>query len=981
MLSFFPRKRIYFASAMMLVILSVLLFSVLRVQALTYNMTVTSVLDGPLASLLGNGTCELREAIAIVNLTVTAANDDDCILVASPPAPAPGDDFTINFDVGAVLASNAIISLQSALPAITNPVIIDGTDPLNSFCMHLQEATGVTIATGLSFIAGADASSTSCVWADGFTTGIQVVNVPDVILFDNVLTNNVTGISVTGALSANTVISDNLIGIEQQFPALLAGNTLDGIVIGPGVPDTQITNNFIGDNGRYGILLNDVDAATVTGNTVGDTQSGGGSPAPNGASGIYVLSSNDVEIDGNVIIANAQHGILVQSSTGTLITGNCIGQSCLGTAEGNGGAGIAVVSSDVLIQGNIVIASNLSDGVMVTGGVGVEIDSNSIFNNGGLGIDLSNNGVTANDAGDADAGPNGLQNYPNVLTAFIDSGFVYVNGSFPTAAGSYELQFYRNDPATPCDASGFGEGRFPEASLTVTVPTTTWPVSIPAGGFNVGDSLTVIAIAPNGNTSEFSRCVPVMSNVITAVITATPTIGTAPLFVDFTNLSTGIITSYQWYVNGVPVPAPFGTAFDYNPTFSIPGVYEVYLEVSNGGLPVRSNSIFITVLAPTATPIPATPIPNTATFTPTITPNVSPTNTPTPSRTPTNTATATFTRTPTLTRTATFTPSPSRTATNTATATASRTATNTATATFTRTPTLTRTATSTATATLTRTATATVTLSPTATSSPDIDITKVGDGDSGATINLVNNGDSTAPDVVVIENLREDVEYISASSGNTVCTASAGLVTCRVGDIPAGATAQVNVNVDSNGVDPASGETIVVVGGVTVASIDEPYIIKIGEPPVAAPGSEITYTIRVINPTTESAFDVLIRDEMPEGIEIISGEASDGTLEIDGQMIELSLDELVPGGRVTITLITEVSDSEVFPQIINRACVTSSSNPAPRCAQMSFLRAGQLPNTGDTPLMLTLVRGGLVLVLSLAMLFGLTLFWRRMQRL
>jgi uncharacterized repeat protein (TIGR01451 family) len=271
-------------------------------------------------------------------------------------------------------------------------------------------------------------------------------------------------------------------------------------------------------------------------------------------------------------------------------------------------------------------------------------------------------------------------------------------------------------------------------------------------------------------------------------------------------------------------------------------------------------------------------------------------------------------------------------------------------------------------------------VTPTPTSSPDIGVTKVGDGDDEVTIDIINNGDSTAPDVIVVEDLQDNVEYVAAVSGNNVCVESAGLITCQVGDIPAGATAQVNVNVDSNGVDPASGLTTVIVGGATVAIIEEPFIIKVGEPPVAAPGSEIVYTIRVINPTSESAFNMVVRDEMPAGIEIISGTATDGTLEIDGQIIELSLDELAAGGRVTITLITRVSDAEVFPQIINTACVTSSSNPSPRCAQMSFLRAGQLPDTGDSPFIYTLLRWVFVLLVTVIMLVSLNLLWRRMRR-
>ncbi len=230
-----------------------------------------------------------------------------------------------------------------------------------------------------------------------------------------------------------------------------------------------------------------------------------------------------------------------------------------------------------------------------------------------------------------------------------------------------------------------------------------------------------------------------------------------------------------------------------------------------------------------------------------------------------------------------------------------------------------------------------------------MDIDKSSDGDSQVSITISNVGLGDAEDVVLIEELREQVFYISSVPGSPVCVENAGLVVCQLGDLGAGESAAVDLTLDTSGADPASGRTTVTVDGEPSAVIDEPFIIKVGEPPVAAPGAEVIYTIRVINPTTETARDLVVEDSMPDAIEIVDGETTSGTLTISGQQVRLTQAALAPGERITITLTTRVRDEDVFDAIINEACLTSTSNPDPRCAQMQFLRASALPGTGETP--------------------------------
>ncbi len=163
-----------------------------------------------------------------------------------------------------------------------------------------------------------------------------------------------------------------------------------------------------------------------------------------------------------------------------------------------------------------------------------------------------------------------------------------------------------------------------------------------------------------GGSSNVTRQINVTSPTApVAGFTQDRTAGVAPLTVQFTDQSSGSVTTYLWnFSDG-------STTTERNPvhTFTTPGTYNVFLTVTGpGGSSSVTRQITVTsVIPPTATP--------TATFTPTFTP--SPTNTetatvipPADTSTPTETTTAvpptaTFTDTATATEippTATFTP-------------------------------------------------------------------------------------------------------------------------------------------------------------------------------------------------------------------------------------------------------------------------------------------------------------------------------------
>ena len=138
---------------------------------------------------------------------------------------------------------------------------------------------------------------------------------------------------------------------------------------------------------------------------------------------------------------------------------------------------------------------------------GAVIRGNAIYGNGGPGIDLGGDGVTPNDAADADAGANGLLNFPEITSATIADGQIAIRGTYSGRAGeTFTLDFYASPAADP---SGFGEGRRHLGSADVTTDGTgaaTFTATFAAPP--PGDAwVTATATSLGVVTSEFSRAV------------------------------------------------------------------------------------------------------------------------------------------------------------------------------------------------------------------------------------------------------------------------------------------------------------------------------------------------------------------------------------------------------------------------------------------------------------------------------------------
>ena len=451
----------------------------------------------------------------------------------------------------------AVITPLSALPALTDAnTTLDGSTQTTNVGDSNAGAlgTGGTVGVGnLSLplvnrpeVQIVDGAASLSIGLDLQASALTVRGIA-ISGFGNVANNDGNANIRLGASASAALIENNVIGSGAASfadPGLAARSGGDN-VRAVGAAGGTLRNNLIGYAAGKGVgLQSGANGWSVSGNEIRGNGIGNAN-----LDGIDVESSSSATISGNLVIGNEGNGIDTSSSAGSNPIQN-------NTIRGNGiGGGVAAETAGVRLYGsgnNValnVIEANYGAGVMVVASASANtISRNSIHANGTvpnklgagpsgqIGIDLLNalnnaaSGstpfVTLNDLGDADAGGNGLLNYPVLTTVMIQGPNLVVSG-FAQPGATIELFI-----AAP-DASGFGEGQTYLATLVEgsaadtdnttgsygplaingklqgTDATNRFRFTIPLpGGVGVGTQLTATATLSSA-TSEFSGTVAV----------------------------------------------------------------------------------------------------------------------------------------------------------------------------------------------------------------------------------------------------------------------------------------------------------------------------------------------------------------------------------------------------------------------------------------------------------------------------------------
>jgi CSLREA domain-containing protein len=497
---------------------------------------VTSTAD-PGDGVCDTTECTLREAIDAANVDTTA--DTITFSVAGPIVPA------------------------SALPAVSNPITIDG----GSGRTEIRGPGAGSAVAGLQInVPAGPATVVRNLVLDGFQLGIDVESASATTIQSNFIGTttagtaaqpNSTGVYVGGsgsaliggtAVGAGNLISGNTEGVWLQngVSHVVQGNLIGtdvnatgAIPNGSGVRVSGGFNAVIGgtaagaanviSGNTRGIAADGGSGLSIVGNVIG-LDGSGTAPLGNATAGIELGGAGQhvggtVAGAGNVVAANG-YGIQIDpSATGVVIEGNHIGTRADGgggLALGNHNAGVSLQDASGATIGGAapgagnVIANNAialaSAGVQLLGGLGNRVLGNSIFANNGLAIELGEDGVTLNDPGDLDTNAsapfaaNDLQNFPDLTNAVGSASSTTISGTLNSQPNTtYRIEAFLADP---CDPTLYGEGNTYLGSFDVATDSSgnaAFTQTLPAGGS--APAVTATATDPAGNTSELSKCV------------------------------------------------------------------------------------------------------------------------------------------------------------------------------------------------------------------------------------------------------------------------------------------------------------------------------------------------------------------------------------------------------------------------------------------------------------------------------------------
>ncbi|MCG8351247.1 MAG: hypothetical protein MI924_26040, partial [Chloroflexales bacterium] len=306
---------------------------------------------------------------------------------------------------------------------------------------------------------GTDATGTAAL--PNIDDGLAIdENAGESVVAFNLISGNISdAVEIQDPGAVRNIIVGNLLGTDVTGTKPL-GNGTDGVDIDAGATGNIVTHNVIASNGEAAVEINDPETRNniITGNMLG-ADATGTLQLGNAGDGVIIKDSasgniiggrsgpNTEILDRMITFADdvdlgPQRDLYLQIVNDTRTRISNLSRDYTGNViRHNGGAGVLVVN----------------DPELTVDGVGNFILDNSIANNSKLGIDLGEDGVTLNDLGDADTGPNNLQNFPVLTSVITTSNGVTIAGTLNSIPNTtFRIEGFSSLPA---NAPQLGDGQ------------------------------------------------------------------------------------------------------------------------------------------------------------------------------------------------------------------------------------------------------------------------------------------------------------------------------------------------------------------------------------------------------------------------------------------------------------------------------------------------------------------------------------------
>lgn len=426
-------------------------------------------LQGVLSALLC-ATFGVAQAATLVVNSADDADDGTCntthcsLREAITAANATTTADTINFAITLPVRGEILIRPNTVLPTISQPLTING-----------QSQNGTSDNTDPTF-----SNANLRIRLDGGAAGAPAVGLA-------VCANNTTirGLILTGFVGNRTAVRFGKTNVGATCPSAITGAAFHG--------------NYVGMNNTTSATL-----GNSSGLSLDNTLANVGSTA---------LADRNVFGKNNIGIQ------VINASVNTFIVGNLFGMSETGAVDLGNTTAVSISASNVRVgttaAPNRFRFNNVA--IRLSGsGVDNQLYANAIQDSNQIPITFDG-GITVppNDSDDADSGPNGLANYPEISAVSRISGGLHIEGRID-APVSVTPQLYRLGlyASFGCHISGNGEGELFLGIQDVAIrgnSNETFAFNVtPSITIPVGYVLTMTVDGPDG-TSPFSECVNIDS--------------------------------------------------------------------------------------------------------------------------------------------------------------------------------------------------------------------------------------------------------------------------------------------------------------------------------------------------------------------------------------------------------------------------------------------------------------------------------------